>query len=838
MVGFRVPIPLLVSVLITNILAASWEELLLDKNANYYQIVSAYESEQALNPSKKSNKEKLFEDLEKDDYAFMRWKNQVEVRVMPSGDLSLLNKTAEEIRPWLGIDGKPLPKNYGTWVYLGPKVKPTGSSFLGIPSGMGRINFVRLDPKNTKKLYVGSPGGGLWVTENEGVSWKPLTDQIALLGVADIAIDPINTNSLYITTGDRDGRTIRGANTPGIGVLKSTDGGATWSTTGLVWDPTKGIQGKAILIDPNSPNVIIQASSDGIHRSEDGGKTFVRSAGITGSIRALKFKSGDPNTVYASETNVYRSTDNGKTWNLVRGVSGARVELAVSNAAPNNVWAYTENGTVYRSTNSGQSFTSLGTGATGDRSEYNLAIGVSHVDAKIMITGVNEASRSTDGGQSWSAFQANAHWDHHGIEFVPGTGTAYTATDGGLYRSVNGAAWTPLIDGLHVSEMYRIGVSKSNPNNFCNGYQDNGSTVTMGNNTTRIDGADGMECFYDWSNGSTFFIEIYNAAMSRCAWNGSSASCQSIASPPNGIWETPWGQDPVNASMLYSGGGGNMYRSPNKGGSWSQLGSLGGSGDVRNFGVAPANTQIIYVAKGNSVLKTINGGSSWIDITSGISGTPTYIAVHPKDPNKIWVSISGFVDGRKVYKSVDGGTNWTTYATGLPNIPANTIVSEGDAKGGVYIGMDVGVFYRNDQLPSWVPYFNGMPNVMVKELEIAGTGDSAAVYAATYGRGAWKSPVWGNTIAVVGKTPGIVLTDMKYVWDKHTRILEIQFHVNAKGGGKLTLMDSRGKIHFSDKASDRTFYRKTIDLKKGASGIFLLHFQSDGQSIVRRIVLN
>ena len=118
---------------------------------------------------------------------------------------------------------------------------------------------------------------------------------------------------------------------------------------------------------------------------------------------------------------------------------------------------------------------------------------------------------------------------------------------------------------------------------------------------------------------------------------------------------------------------------------------------------------------------TNNGGNSWNDISSGLPNkTITYIAVHPTDPDKVWVTLSGYTSGQKVYKSLDGGNNWSNYSGSLPNIPVNTIVlDENSSSETLYIGTDLGVFIRDNNSSDWSNFNNlTLPNVIVSELEI------------------------------------------------------------------------------------------------------------------------
>ena len=127
--------------------------------------------------------------------------------------------------------------------------------------------------------------------------------------------------------------------------------------------------------------------------------------------------------------------------------------------------------------------------------------------------------------------------------------------------------------------------------------------------------------------------------------------------------------------------------------------------------------QILY----QDLFVTNNGGNSWNDISSGLPNkTITYIAVHPTDPDKVWVTLSGYTSGQKVYKSLDGGNNWLNYSGTLPNIPVNTIVlDENSSSETLYIGTDLGVFIRDNNSADWSNFNNlTLPNVIVSELEI------------------------------------------------------------------------------------------------------------------------
>lgn len=169
---------------------------------------------------------------------------------------------------------------------------------------------------------------------------------------------------------------------------------------------------------------------------------------------------------------------------------------------------------------------------------------------------------------------------------------------------------------------------------------------------------------------------------------------------------------------------------------------------MQSLAVAPSNSQYIYAATYSTIYKTTNGGSSWTDISSGLPvslNNLTYISVKDDDPNTVWVSFSGFnPDG--VYKTTNGGSSWTNISTGLPSLPVNCVIQNklNTGEEELYAGTDVGVYVKIGS-DDWTSFFDGLPNVVVNELEIyydETTPANSLIRAATFGRGLWESDLW------------------------------------------------------------------------------------------------
>jgi hypothetical protein len=197
--------------------------------------------------------------------------------------------------------------------------------------------------------------------------------------------------------------------------------------------------------------------------------------------------------------------------------------------------------------------------------------------------------------------------------------------------------------------------------------------------------------------------------------------------------------DPNNANIIY-GGYNDVYKSTNGGSTWSNMGI-----DGRNFvAIGTSNSQRVYAASGSSIWMSDNGGTSWTSISAGLPGIDiAYITVNPDNSFEVYVSLTGFTAGQKVYRSLNAGTNWTNISGSLPNVPANCVVfqdNNGSPANAVYVGTDIGVFYRDANHSDWIPFRNGLPTTPVFDLEINLT--SNRITAGTFGRGLWRSELY------------------------------------------------------------------------------------------------
>ena len=631
----------------------------------------------------------------------------------------------------------------GNWVPLGPS---SWTYTSGWNPGVGRLSALAVHPANENIIYAGSPGGGLWKTTNGGTTWTALTDGNATwMSIFALTIDPNNQNVVYMGT------------STGL-CLKSTDGGASFSPTGS--GPTGTI--RKVLVHPTNSNIVFACASNGIFRSTNGGTAWTQ---VHFSAKEdIEFKPDDPNIMISSGTNVARSVDGGITWVVLTSAEGitntGRTLVSVSPADPNVVYAVQANGSLfgrmYRSTNAGASFTTTvvgspasgtnyfgyetsGTGTSG-QATYDMAMDVSPVNANdVYIAGII-CWRSTNGGTSFTAQTAWSypngigynHADVHGLFWV--NSNLYSISDGGIYKSSdNGDNWVDLSSGLNIRQFYRIALSQTNPMVITGGAQDNGSvTRQVGGNWADWLGADGMEGLVSPTNHLKLWGTTQNGSLYRSINGGNSYN--SLPRPASGNWVTPLVIHPTDENILYGGWNG-VYKSTTGGTGWTNISSGTISGLVVDLAISPSNPTTIYASIGSTLYVTNNDGGSWT--VRSAPSTINDICVDPTDPNKIWIACNS--SSNRVLVSTNGGASFTNISSDLPSIVARTVVVDNNTPRGIYVGMNIGVFYKDEVATNWTDFSDNLPMVAINELEIQQS--TGMLRVATYGRGVWESPL-------------------------------------------------------------------------------------------------
>lgn len=739
---------------------------------------------------------------------FKRWEWFWESRVDPvTGEFP--NISAAEIRQQIRKTSGARNAD-GNWQSMGPNTTPGGYA------GLGRLNCIAFVDGDIDRFYVGSPSGGLWKTTDGGTSWEVKTDDNDVLGVSDAFVIPgssSETDTVYIATGDRDGGSmwslggdqIHDNNT--IGVLKSVDGGSTWSTTALTWIPGDKKTVNRLLKHPGMNDSVYATGTDGVFLSVDGGTTWPKISG-TFEFIDMEFKPMDPGILYGSTKSgtIYKSGDKGITWSLKHTIPAGRIELAVSEDIPEWVYAIASetDGSlegIHKSEDSGETWSKVfdgtpsgsnllgyycdGSGPTSaGQGSYDLCIAADPTDAGTVFIGGVNTWKSTDGGSSWtisnmwtsgatynSCGSPNVHADQHALAFQSGTSTLFECNDGGLYKTTDGGTtWDHLGNGLVISQLYRLGVSQSSSNNVIAGLQDNGTKSLLSGTWTDVLGGDGMECIIDYTDDDTQYGELYFGDLYRTTDGWATSTSITAGLTGSAAWVTPIAIDPVTNTTIYIGLD-EIWKSTDQGSTWTKISTITPGATFRSLAIAPSDPDNIYAATKTTFYVTDDGGSSWADLTGTLpvgSSNITYISVKSDDPGTVWVAM-GEYNSDGVYESTDGGTTWSNISAGLPSIPVMCVIQDTsyDADLILYAATDVGVYVKVGSA-DWTLFSEGLPNVVITELEIYYNSTSPnlnRIRAATYGRGLWESELYSpaglaptsdfsadNTSPVVGET--------------------------------------------------------------------------------------
>ncbi len=765
---------------------------------------------------------------------YARWAHDMESRLNGDGTIPHANLLYEGAVQVSRMKQQSPASRQANWSPTGPDDLPFSPDPNDI-FGMGRVNTIAFHPTDSNTFWAGVAQGGLWKTTNHGQSWLPLTDDLPILRISDIAVDPQHPDTMFISVGDYAYLGIsldlddRNRHTHyGIGVYKTTDGGATWTPTGLNFQQMQrdGSLTRRVFIDDTDANELVAAGIHGLWKSYNGGDTWTQK--LDSLIWDIERDPTQPNTLYASSGYVHtlqsgaaailKSVDFGETWTVLNtGIPARevqRVEIAISSNDPNYVYALgcdLEDGfhSLWRSTDGGNSWMTRssyaqdsvnilhwGTGrkAIGGQGTYDLVLLVDPNDKQRVTVGGVNLWGSADGGQTWGAvsywqgrYGPSVHADQHFLTVNPLDQFFYLCNDGGVSRTKAiqigswdsvftnpnynwPTQWEDISSGLQIRSFYRVGISEGNPDLLVAGAQDNGTAFKdQSGNWTNATGGDGMNCLLHPTDPDIMYTSSQYGNLYRSTDGGQFFDWLSrdirITNNDQGEWTTPFQLMPGDPSRMIAGFG-QVWLSDNAGDNWrvaSNFSPMQGalvSSPASALRVAPSDTQTFYVAKRiyhsfnqpSELWRTHDGGKNWTNITAGLPDSLyiTSLTVDDDDQFRIWVCIKGFTNGVKVFQSINGGDTWQNISLNLPNISTNCIVHEpGSPVNTVYVGMDVGIFYYSDTSSAWTLYADGLPNVVVSDLDINLT--TGKLHAATFGRGAWVSDLAGVAASVEKK---------------------------------------------------------------------------------------
>lgn len=575
------------------------------------------------------------------------------------------------------------------WKELGPLSTPFGSLWgpANASTVSGRATAIAVDPASCsagscQTIYLGTANGGVWKSTTGGHNWVPLTEHQSTLAIGSLALDPHNANIIYAGTGEPNNAID---NNRGQGILKSTNGGSTWTTLGfstfvnrsvadLVVDPNNGdIYAISYLARSGGAGTTYGSSLQnpylpplGFYRSADGGQTWTQSNPTSSFFHDSTGRAGPTSLVRGSNgtlflgvygQGIYKSADNGSTWTALPNSTETvfdRITLAVAPSDPNTVYAaYSHdidgNGgmTFYASSDAGATWTLRGKtpSACSGQCWYDMPVAVAPSDPNTVYVGGSfnyngcpstypypncntVVMKSTDGGATWSDIGDdttgdNVHPDDHAI-LPTAQGGLYTANDGGIFHSAdNGGSWQSLNNDIGTLQFQ--GVSVNSNGDVFGGTQDNGTWMLANSSTNgvHIQAGDGGMTAADPNNPNIVFDEFYGAQMQRFdATNGSET------------WMTGWWCD-------YFCFGGGLFYEP------MALGTNTPTGASASNDVFSATYRVWRSEQGGGVDANHDGDATndpgdttdFVPITGNL-GSISAIAVSPVNPNDVAIATS------------------------------------------------------------------------------------------------------------------------------------------------------------------------------------------------------
>ncbi len=638
------------------------------------------------------------------------------------------------------------------------------------------VGCIAVDPgfNNTtnKFIYVGTGdydgtfafSDGIYRTSDGGVTWNLINSGLfgnvaGFYQIGKILVDPNNTTTMYAATS--------------IGIFKCTNRQAVTPTWTKIYPASGNEIVRNIVFDPFNSQVLY-ASGITVVKSTNGGTSW---ASIATSTSGLNLSGGPWNTPafpneYIVRINIEISPANNFIyanivtaphqppffWNTPRTRRFCKYDINANSWTINNI-----------------------TGQLYLDDENREAIAVHSNNSNIVCSGGAYFGKSTNGGSSFS-ISIIGHADITALSFLPPAANdpnkMYVANDGGLwlYDIVSTVALEKNF-GLGIATMYNTSSSTTDPNLALTGQQDCGNTLYDANSITQWkyrNGGDGFEQMIDYSDANFMYTTTYNLGVNNNGQLFRSVNGKTNADfidlinnkTQNSIFGAPLAIDPKNPEILYQGRY-DVWKTtsartalPND---WVKISNLASAAQgaftlpIKSLAVAPSNSNYIYATiAGNGVVRTTIGGGvnagDWVVISpSTCVHCPNIssITVSALDPNTAWVTYSGYAPGTKVFKTTNGGSSWVNDDPNqsLPNLPVNCIVYERGSNDGVYVGTDVGVFFKNATMTNWVPFNTSLPNVIVNWLEI--NYSTNKIRAATYGRGLWESSLFCPTPTLV-----------------------------------------------------------------------------------------
>ena len=591
----------------------------------------------------------------------------------------------------------------------------------------GRVLDIAVDPQRPSTWYLATVGG-VWKTENAGVTWRSIFDNQGSYSIGCIAIDPNDRFTIWVGTGENNSQRSVGY---GDGLYKSTDGGNSFAKVGLENSEHIG----RIVVHPKDGNTVYVAAQGplwnsggdrGLYKTTDGGKTWNKVLHISDDtgVNEVHMDPEDPNTLYASayqrrrhtwvlidggpESGLYKSTDAGATWKKInKGLPGGdkgRIGMAISPIDPEVLYAVVEaaeNGGFYRSANRGESWSRMSDYVTGSPQYYQEIVACPHkfdrvyaLDTYMMV--------SEDGGRNFNQLgEADKHVDNHALVIDPDDPNhLIVGCDGGVYETWDRGKHYDFKANLPITQFYKVAVSREKPFYFVYGGTQDNATQGGPSQTNNIHGirnsdwfitvfGDGFDPAVDPLDPDTIYSQWQYGGLVR--FNRKTGERVDIKPQPaqggpalRWNWDSALMISPHANERIYYGSQ-ILFRSDDRGNSWTAVSpDLSRNMDRNKLKVMGRVWGVDAVAKNTS---------------TSLYGTIVSTSESPLTEGLLYVG----TDDGMVQVSPDGGKNWTAISKfGELNIPEYGYIN--DIEADLHDANTVYVAVNNHKRGDFKPY--------------------------------------------------------------------------------------------------------------------------------------
>ncbi|HKH14088.1 MAG TPA: hypothetical protein VKA47_05470, partial [Solirubrobacterales bacterium] len=670
------------------------------------------------------------------------------------GEADVPAATIAETQLDVAYTGPPQPTG-PQWRSLGPWTIPNGQTYGSSRVNVsGRIAAIAIDPSNPAHILAGAAGGGVWESFDRGGSWAPRTDYASTLTIGALAFDRQHPATVYCGTGEGNFYAYLGT-----GILRSTNGGTTWSS--LCTAPFVGQGFYDLLVDPADSQHLLAATTGGLYVSNDGGVTWTRRrAPTTWSLSMAPAGGPSAQILAACVDGLYRSTNGGTSWTAVTlpgapaGFNRLAVSIAPSNPGIAYVWG-ASGGRAYLWRRAQKTWRAVPTppGVNVNQAWYDWYVAAAPDRGNQVYCGAIDSYRGDVSGTTWTWTNLSSkssgdsiHPDQHAIAFEPGNpDQIYIGNDGGLYRSPNrGVNWTHCNNGLVISEFEYLAHDYGSSRWVIGGTQDNGTERWAGSAVwEHVADGDGGDCGVNRTNPRTVFHTYYGMSPDRSTNGGNFGSWTFIPPPvPSGegsLFYPPFECSATNGDTIAMGGDA-LYVSRNNGSAWTRIAFPFAA---RSSAMYIPNADNVYVGTTDGrVYRTEWSGSAWGALTALATPRSAYLSDLFVDAagSRMWATFRT-IGGSRAYRSDNGGSSWSDQTGNLPGLPINAVEVDPWNPNRVWVGADLGVYQTTSGGTNWADFSNALPNVYVGDLLFH--PHARVLRAGTRNRGVWEIPVDG-----------------------------------------------------------------------------------------------